>query len=189
MLRRREGAMWKPRENSPSVVDAALLTSIAGFTPQRRRKENPIFLGYTIKSIYVPLKSDELADTYNRHYWLHKTEFRLSQVRLVELDEKALIGELETKLLLSKSELGRLVVLDEKAFIVELNEDITDEMVSTKTYDSGMGSSIKRWFVNFYEDYAARCQVRHAVNEDFPDNLLDPLDVQTCLVTNYEESE
>ncbi|KAK9344180.1 hypothetical protein V1522DRAFT_411052 [Lipomyces starkeyi] len=44
-------------------------------------------------SIWTPLKS-ELAGSFNRHLWLHKTEFRLSQIRMVELDEQATIDEL-----------------------------------------------------------------------------------------------
>ncbi|KAK9257740.1 hypothetical protein V1519DRAFT_77699 [Lipomyces tetrasporus] len=81
----------------------------------------------TIKTIYVPLKSEQ-ADTFNRGYWLHKTEFRLSQVQIVELDEKALIGELE-------------------------DEGITVQIVTefTKTFAS---SSIKRWWLTFDENYA-----------------------------------
>jgi Origin of replication binding protein len=83
----------------------------------------------TVKSIYVPLKS-ELADSFNRHYWLHKTEFRLSQVRLIELDEKALIGELE-------------------------EEGIEIDMVTdfTKSYTAGISSSITRFLVDFGDEY------------------------------------
>ncbi|KAK9363942.1 hypothetical protein V1504DRAFT_430056 [Lipomyces starkeyi] len=36
----------------------------------------------------------ELSDTFNRHFWLHKAEFRLSQIRMVELDEETTINEL-----------------------------------------------------------------------------------------------
>ncbi|KAK9483492.1 hypothetical protein V1527DRAFT_267878 [Lipomyces starkeyi] len=46
----------------------------------------------TMRSIYIPLKS-ELSDTFNRHYWLHKTEYRLSQIRLVQVDEDDLLAE------------------------------------------------------------------------------------------------
>ncbi|KAK9330047.1 hypothetical protein V1520DRAFT_341745 [Lipomyces starkeyi] len=69
----------------------------------------------TVKSIYM-MKS-ERSDTYNRHYWLHKTEYRLSQVRLVEANEQ-----------------------DD----VESLRDFTVEMVTdfTKSYASGISASI-----------------------------------------------
>ncbi|KAK9234852.1 hypothetical protein V1525DRAFT_435232 [Lipomyces kononenkoae] len=46
----------------------------------------------SVRSIYIPLKA-ELADTYNRHYWLHKTEFRPSSVRFLEVDQDAFMTE------------------------------------------------------------------------------------------------
>ncbi|KAK9239601.1 hypothetical protein V1525DRAFT_430760 [Lipomyces kononenkoae] len=46
----------------------------------------------TMRSIYIPLRA-ELADTYNRHYWLHKTELRLSSVRFLEVDQDDLMTE------------------------------------------------------------------------------------------------
>ncbi|KAK9431532.1 hypothetical protein V1505DRAFT_367910 [Lipomyces doorenjongii] len=50
----------------------------------------------SVKSIWVPMKS-EISDSFNRHFWLHKTEYRLSQIRMVELDEQATIDELEVE--------------------------------------------------------------------------------------------
>ncbi|KAK9359034.1 hypothetical protein V1504DRAFT_435218 [Lipomyces starkeyi] len=84
----------------------------------------------TIKSIWIPLKS-ELADSFNRHFWLHKTEFRLSQIKMVELDEQATIDEL--------AEEGLATV----------------DMVTqyTKEYTAGMSACITRFLLTFEEDY------------------------------------
>ncbi|KAK9351048.1 hypothetical protein V1523DRAFT_369644, partial [Lipomyces doorenjongii] len=83
----------------------------------------------TMRSIYIPLKS-ELSDTFNRHYWLHKTEYRLSQIRLVQVDEDDLLA-------------------DHAGF-----QGVTLEAVTefTKSYTAGLSSSILKYIVSFDED-------------------------------------
>ncbi|KAK9343439.1 hypothetical protein V1522DRAFT_333422, partial [Lipomyces starkeyi] len=79
-----------------------------------------------VKAIYIPMKS-EMADTINRHAWLHTVEYRLSQVRLYAVD----LGKLRQELMDG------------------VDEDwVRDE---TKAYVSSMSSSIRKDFLSFDE--------------------------------------
>ncbi|KAK9343366.1 hypothetical protein V1522DRAFT_413454 [Lipomyces starkeyi] len=73
----------------------------------------------------------ELSDTFIRPFWLHKTEFRLSQIRMVELDEETTINELT----------------DEGLATVDM---VTED---TKEYTAGMSTSITWFLLTFEDDY------------------------------------
>ncbi|KAK9337153.1 hypothetical protein LIPSTDRAFT_175 [Lipomyces starkeyi NRRL Y-11557] len=66
-----------------------------------------------------------------RHFWLHKTEFRLSQIRVVKLDEETTINELT----------------DEGLATVDM------VMEYTKEYTADMSTSITRFLLTFENDY------------------------------------
>ncbi|KAK9313389.1 hypothetical protein V1522DRAFT_355085, partial [Lipomyces starkeyi] len=47
----------------------------------------------SVKSTRIPQRS-EPSDSVNRHFWLHNTELRLNQIRIVELNEQPTMDEL-----------------------------------------------------------------------------------------------
>ncbi|KAK9328762.1 hypothetical protein V1520DRAFT_392826 [Lipomyces starkeyi] len=84
----------------------------------------------SVKSIWIPMRS-ELSDTFNRYFWLHKTAFSLSQIRMVELDEETTINE----------------VTDEGLATVDMVTEYTKE------YTARMSTSIMRFLLTFEDDY------------------------------------
>ncbi|KAK9317684.1 hypothetical protein V1522DRAFT_330871, partial [Lipomyces starkeyi] len=85
----------------------------------------------TVKSIYIPMTS-EMSDTVNRHFWLHKTEYQLSQVRLVVANEDAMIQDLQPGISLDSvteytNEFGLGIDGSITKFMFRLDEQYGDE--------------------------------------------------------------
>ncbi|ODQ69330.1 hypothetical protein LIPSTDRAFT_196993 [Lipomyces starkeyi NRRL Y-11557] len=89
----------KPVIVSIGASGCRLISSSAVFCRSERssnsHRDSAISAEMTCESIYIPMRSEQ-SDTVSRHFWLHKTEYRLSQAGLVTADEDVMVQDLET---------------------------------------------------------------------------------------------
>ncbi|KAK9349637.1 hypothetical protein V1523DRAFT_176431 [Lipomyces doorenjongii] len=114
----------------------------------------------TVKSIYIPMTS-EMSDTVNRHFWLHKTEYRLSQVRLVIANEDAIVQELEPGITL---------------------ESVTEY---TKDYGLGHDGSISKFMFRLDDEYGEDVEALMDERVDLGDVAVQHMQSVTSTIRSY----